>query len=350
MFTRKQQLVGLDIGSSTVKIVQLAEKDAGFKLMNVGVVPVPAGTVKEGRVMDPTALVLCVKRLTKNLKVKEKSVASAVSGYEVMIKRLELPVMTEEELNSRMQTELRQYIPYSLEEVDVDYEILGISRERTTNMDVLLVAAKKDSIRDYVNVVESCGLDVRVLDVDYFALNNALEMTEGFKEECLALIDIGSHKALMCISVRGVPVFTRGLAIGGEQITERISEQLKVSMEDAERIKLGGPVPEGGEKELEQVFVSVVQNWVGECKRAVDFYQSNYPDNKLKKIYLSGGSSRLPGLEQVFREHMDVAVSLFNPLDHVRWDEKEFDAEYLNYLGPQMAIPLGLALRKTKEK
>ncbi len=350
MFNRKQQLVGLDIGSSYVKIVQLAEKGAEFKLLNLGVVPLPSGTVKEGRVLNSEALVQCVKVLTKNLKVKEKKVASAVSGYEVMIKKLEIPVMTEEELNARMQTELRQYIPYSLEEVDVDYEILGISKERSGNMDVLLVAAKKESIRDYVSAVEACGLNVHVLDVDYFALNNALEMTQGFREDCLALIDIGSHKALMCIAVQGVPVFTRGLAIGGEQITEQISEQLKVTLEEAERLKLGDASLGISTAELERVFVSVIQSWVGECKRAIDFYHSNYPDNGLKKIYLSGGSCRLPGLEQVFREHMDVEVSIFNPLEHIQWDSNGFDGDYLNYIGPQMAIPLGLALRKTKEK
>ncbi len=350
MFTRKQQLVGLDIGTSYVKIVHLTEKGAGFKLVNIGVVPVPAGTVKEGRVLDPLALVQCVKKLTKNLKMKEKKVASAISGYEVMIKRLEMPVMTENELSERMKTELRQYIPYSLEEVDVDYEILGITRERNNNMDVLLVAAKKEPIREYVNVLESCGFDVRVLDVDYFALSNAVEVTRGFGEDCVALIDIGSHKALMCIAVHGAPIFTRGLTIGGEQITEQISDQLKVTLEQAEQIKLGDTSSGVPEEELEKIFVAVVQNWIGECKRALDFYQSNYPDDRVKQIYLSGGASRIPGLEDVFREHLNIEVSIFNPLDYIEWDVGNFDGEYLACIGPQMAIPMGLALRKTKEK
>ncbi|GLI33190.1 type IV pilus assembly protein PilM [Desulforhabdus amnigena] len=350
MFGKKENIIGLDIGSHAIKIIQLEERDSNLKLLNLGVIPIPKEAFGEGRMTRPELVGQCIQRLASNLKIKDKIVSCAVSGYEVMIKKLELPMMTEDELGSRMQTELRQYIPYNIEEVDVDYQILGLAKERLNYMDVLLVAAKKESIREYVGLLESAGFQTAVLDVDFFALCNVFEATYGFGEESIVLLDIGANKALMNIINRGIPVFTRGLSIGGNQITERIRQTFRNSYNEAERIKLGELTEDVSKKELEEIFTSIVRNWVAECKRAIDFYYSNYPENKIEKVFLSGGSCTIPGLERVFQENTGVAVEVFNPLTKVSSDPKTFDPEYLDQIGPQMAISLGLALRKTKEK
>lgn len=349
MFGKKENLLGLDIGTHSVKLIQLDAKSTGLRLVNFGLAPLPDEAFDEGRVNRPGLIADTIKRLAAHLKIKGKSVAVSISGYEVMIKKIELPAMTELELDNRMHAELGQYIPYNIEEVDVDYQVMAPVKERPNQMEVLLVAAKKESVNDFVGLVKSSGMDPVVVDVDFYALSNAFETTYGFGKESVALLDIGSNKAIMSIIANGVPVFTRGISIGGNQINERIREQLGASPADAERIKLGELSDSVPSQELEDIFISVVQSWVGESRRAIDFYYSNYPDRKIDKLYISGGSCRLPGLDRVLQETLDVKVEIFNPLSRLEFDSQAFDGEYIDYIGPQMAIALGLALRKTKE-
>jgi type IV pilus assembly protein PilM len=351
MFRKKENLVGLDVGSSYIKMVQVEAHNTSIRLLNLGLIPLPAEAFQEGRLKKSEPVVAAIQQLAGHLKIKEKLVAASIPGYEVMIKKIGLPMMTEEELDSRMQVELGQYIPYNLDEVDVDYQILDISKDRSNFMDVLLVAAKKESINEYVEIIRVAGFEPAVVDVDFFALGNAFEATHGLGEENVALLDIGASKAILNIIHRGVPLFTRGITIGGDQITEPIQEHFRIPREEAEQIKLGGASEKYPVKELEEVFVSTVRNWVSEFKRAINFFYTNFPDSRVTKIFLSGGSSRIPGLDNVFRENMDaeVEVTIFNPLKHLIYDTKVFDAAYLDYLGPQMAISLGLALRKMKK-
>jgi len=350
MFGKKENIVGLDIGSHSIKMVQVSAKNGSLKLLNLGVASVPREAFAEGRVSKADQVAKCIQQLAGHLKIKDKLVATSISGYEVMIKKIELPMMTEAELENRMQVELGQYIPYNIEEVDVDYQIMDLVKERPNYMDVLLVAAKKESVNDYVSLIRMAGLDPVVVDVDFFALSNAYEAVYGLQEENLVLLDIGANKSIMNITSKGIPIFTRGISIGGNQITQRVLDQFKVAAEEAERLKLGDASGKGSVRDLEDIYVSVVQNWVNEFQRAIDFYYSNFPELKISRIFLSGGSSRIPGLNQLFRESLEVPVELFNPLSHLEYDSKVFDSAYLDYVGPQMAISLGLALRKAKLK
>ncbi len=350
MFAKKENLVGLDIGSHCVKATQVKFKDGTLKLSNLGLIPVSREAFSEGRVNKPDLIVNSIRLLTNHLKVKDKLVSASISGYEVMIKKIELPTMSEEELDSRMHSELGQYIPYNIEEVDVDYQVVDVAKDRPNYMEVLLVAAKKESINDYVSLIRQAGFETEVVDVDFFALSNAFEATYGLGEGNIALIDIGANKGIMNIVAKGVPIFTRGISIGGAQITEGIKDYFKITFEEAERLKLGEVSESFPIKEVEGVFISVTRNWVSECRRAIDFFYSNYPDKGIEKIYLSGGSCRIPGLDKLFRDNVEIDVEIFNPFSRIECDPKIFDPEYVDFIGPQMAISLGLALRKTKEK
>jgi type IV pilus assembly protein PilM len=345
-----ENLVGLDIGSHAVKLVQLKAKDNAVRLSNLGLAPLPREAFTEGRITKPELVANSIRQLTSHLKLKEKAAAISISGYEVMIKKIELPTMSEEELANRMQSELGQYIPYNIEEVDVDYQVMDMAQNRPNFMEVLLVAAKKESVSEYTALLRMAGLDTYVVDVDFFALGNAFETTYGFGEENVALLDIGATKSVMNIANKGAPVFTRGISIGGGQITDNIKDAFRLSPEDAERVKLGEAVESVPQEDLEDIFVSTIRNWVNEFRRAIDFYYNNYPDKRIEKIFLSGGSCRIPGLDRVFQENMEIPVEIFNPLSRIQYDSKQFDPSYIDYIGPQMAISLGLALRKTKEK
>lgn len=350
MFKKKGNLVGLDIGSHSVKVMQLKSRDTGLALLGFGLATFPKEPVSEGGVTKLENVASVVQGLVRHLAIKEKSVAASVSGHEVISKKVDVPVMTDAELENRMHYELGHYIPYSINEVDVDYQILEVAKDRANYMEVLLVAAKKETVNDRVNLIKLCDLQPMVIDVDYFALSNAFEATHGFGEKNIVLIDIGASKAIMNIICRGFPVFTRGISIGGRQITEKIEEQFGGSPEDAERIKLGELPSTLPLEELKEIFVAVVGNWVSECRKAINLFHTNFPENKIEEIYLSGGSCRIPGLDKVFEENLGAAVNIFNPVARLEYDPQVFDPAYIDHIGPQMAISLGLALRKAREK
>ncbi|MFP5211934.1 MAG: type IV pilus biogenesis protein PilM, partial [Acidobacteriota bacterium] len=173
-----------------IKVVQLDVKSSTPMLANLGMIPIPKDAFAEGRISKPELIAGAVQQLLTNLKIKTRQVAASISGYEVMIKKIDLPTMSEEDLDNRMQTELGQYIPYNIEEVGVDYQILGMSKDRASHMEVLLVAAKKESINDFLGLLKLCGLDAAIVDVDFFALGNAFEAARGAEPESVALIDI----------------------------------------------------------------------------------------------------------------------------------------------------------------
>ncbi len=348
--SKSGNLVGLDIGTHSVKLVQVQTGNGKPKLVSMGVAPLDRDMFSEGRVAQPEQIAGVIRQLADHLKVKQKTVAVSVSGYDVMIKKIELPTMTEEELETKMHSELGQYIPYNVDEVDIDYQVLDVAKDRPNYMEVLLVAAKKESIADFNSLLKMGGFDPYVVDVDFFALGNAFEATYESGEEITALLDIGAHKSVMNIIQKGVPILTRSISIGGNQATENIKDAFNISFPEAEKAKLGEFADRFPRAELEEVFVSTVSNWVNECSRAVDFYYNNYPDKKIDRLLLCGGSSRLPELDKVFQEKMEIPVEIFNPLARLQFDSKHFDPEYIEYIGPQMAISLGLALRKSKEK
>ena len=351
LFSKVENLVGLDIGSHSVKLMQANIVNVKPRLVSMGIAPLPRDAFVEGRAAKPELVAEAIRLLASHLGIKQKTVAISISGYDVMFKKIPLPTMTEDELDERMHSELGQYIPYGIDEVDVDYQIIDVSKDRPNFMDVLLVAAKKESVSDFTNLLKLSGFDPLVVDVDFFALSNSFEASYGFGEERIALLDIGANKSAMNVAHKGVPIFTRSISIGGNQITDNIKDAFNISFEEAESVKLGetaeGKYPV---HDLEEIFVSTVSGWVTECRRVVDFYYHNYPEQNIDALYLSGGSCRIPGLDKVLREHLEIPVEIFNPISRIQYDVKQFDPAYVDYIGPQMAISLGLALRKTKEK
>ena len=350
LFSKSENLIGLDVGSHSVKLMQADTGNVTPRLLTMGIAPLPREAFIEGRLAKPEGVADAIRLLANHLKIKRRGVAVSISGYDVMIKKIELPTMTEDELAVRMHSELGQYIPYNIDEVDVDYQVIDVSKNRPNFMDVLLVAAKKESITDFNTLLKLSGFDAFVVDVDFFALSNSFEVTYGFGDERVALLDIGANKSIMNIAYKGLPVFTRSISIGGNQLTDTIKDFFNISAEEAESVKLGESVGKYPMRDLEEIFVSTITGWVTECRRAVDFYYHNYPEEKIAALYLSGGSCRIPGLDKVLREHLDIPVEIFNPISRIQYEVKHFDPAYVDYIGPQMAICLGLALRKTKEK
>jgi len=348
---RSKSIVGLDIGSSTVKAVEIHRRGADFDLSNLGVAPVPPDAIVQGAFLNSAAIVDSIKEAIERGKIKTKSVAAAVSGHSVIVKKVALPSMTREELEEQIRWEAEQYIPFDVNEVNLDFQILDTS-DIEGQMDVILVAAKKDLIDDYVQVITEAGLTPSVIDVAAFAVENTFESNHEVKpEEVVALVNIGAQVVNINILRGGVPSFTRDITTAGNQYTEEIQKALSISFEEAERIKLGSQDQSSNQEvvpqEVEQAMRSVTETVVGEISRSLDFFAATTSDMRIERVMLSGGGSKVAGLHAQFQEHVGLPVERLNPLARML-PSSRFETEYLDELAPTLGVGVGLAMRRAE--
>ncbi len=345
----KQSLVGLDIGSSSVKAIELVVKDRKFDLKNLGIAKLPPEAIVQGAFLNSGAIVDAIKEAFDIGKIKGKEVAAAISGHSVIVKKVSLPTMTREELEQQIQWEAEQYIPFDVNEVNLDFQILD-SVDTEGQMDVLLVAAKKDLIDDYMQVIIEAGLTPGVIDVAAFAVENAYEMNyDARSDEVVALVNVGAQVVNINIVENGIPAFTRDITTGGNQYTEEVQKSLSISFEEAERIKLGGQGADQNQEvvpqEVEEAIRSVTDSVVGEIARSLDFFTATSAESRIARVLLSGGGSKVAGFDKVFEERTGLDVELMNPLARMT-PSRSFDASYLEDVGPSLGVGIGLAMRK----
>jgi type IV pilus assembly protein PilM len=361
--TKKNQLVGLDIGSHTIKLVEIEDTKKGRILKNFGIIGLPQDAIVEGAIKEMEIVSSAIKTLYKNLRIKNKNVVTSISGYSVIVKKISIQKRGEAELDASIQDEAEQYIPFDINDVNLDYEILTPPGEEGAEkkvegdkgdkglMDVMLVAAKKDIVEDYVSLLHLTGLSPAILDVDAFALQNAFELSAENISGCYALVNVGAEELGINAIKNGVSIFTRDSSYGGYQINEAIMSKFDLSYEEAEKIKLGGTKIDHKDKgALEEIFTSVISGWVNEIKRALDFLATTYPDESIEKIVLSGGSCRFPGFQKYLELETEIPVVELNPFGNLQVNDKMFDPKYLTYMAAQAAIAVGLALRSVGDK
>ncbi len=341
--------MGLDIGSSSVKLVQLKESKKGIQLANFSMAPLPSEAIVDGALMNATAVVDTIQGMISTQKLKTREVAVSISGHSVIIKKISLPTMTSDELDESIKWEAEQYIPFDVNDVYLDYQILQ-SRPEQGQMDVLLVAAKKDIVDEYTGIVREAGLDPVVVDVDCFTIQNCFEANYGFPPgEAVVLIDIGAATININVVSNGITTFTRDISMGGNQFTEEIQKQLNVSYDEAEAYKLGGErgvdadsvVPQ----EVERVMTAVSDSMASEIHRSLDFYMATSSDGRMSRVYLSGGTAKVPSLARTVENRVGVAVEQVDPFKNVQIDPKTFNLDYINEVRPLAAVAVGLGLR-----
>ena len=344
-----RSVVGLDVGSSAIKAVELTMKgrSGGFELSHLGVADVPAEAIVQGAFLNASAITEAIREAVDNGKIKTKNVAAAVSGHSVIVKKVSLPAMSREELDEQIRWEAEQYIPFDVNEVNLDFQVLGGGNDEG-QMEVLLVAAKKDLIDDYVQVIHEAGLVPVAIDVAAFAVENAFEANyEASPGQTVALVNIGAQVVNINIVSNGVPCFTRDITTAGNQYTEEIQKALSISFSEAERIKLGGRRTDSQDvvpHEVEQAVQSVTETVIGEISRSLDFYGATSADNRIEKVYLAGGASKVSGFAKAFHERTGLAVAQLNPLSRMI-PSNRFEADYLDDLAPSLGVGVGLALR-----
>jgi len=348
---KKTDLVGLDIGASSIKAIQLKRAGRGFELMHLGIAPLPPETIVDGVIMDANAVVSAVNQIYAENAIKTKEVAVAVSGHSVIVKKIRMTQMKEEELRQSIQWEAEQYIPFAIEDVNIDFQIIGAPTSESQEMEVLLVAVKKDIVNDYQNIITTAGLNTMVVDVDAFALENAYTISYEIKpDEVVALVNLGAAVMTINILKNGISTFTRDSVIGGNRYTEAIQKGLALSYDQAEKLKMGQEVEGHGFEEAQSIITEVNGELVGEIRRSLDFFRSSSQDEHIHKLLLSGGSARLPGLLEFLSQSLEIPGEIANPLRNIKADPKRFDPEYLEFIAPQTAISVGLALRQPGDK
>jgi type IV pilus assembly protein PilM len=342
---RKKDLLGLDIGSNSIKAVEFDWKKTP-KLKNYGKIALPPEAIVDGALMDSASIVDSIRSLVEGLKIKTKNVAVSVSGHSVYTKAITVPVTPEDQLEQTIIWEAGRQIPFDIEDVKLDYQILD-EPAKADQMSVLLVAAKKEMIDDYKAVIEEAGLFPAIVDVDVFAIENAFNLNyESTLEEVIALVNIGASVMNINILKGGISAFTRDVSMGGRQITEEIQKRLKMTYEEAEAIKIREKDAGSQNAEIEQIIQSMVEPLAQEVRRSWDFFQATSAGEDVKKIYLSGGCAKIQMLPSMIEEKMDTPVEVFNPFTKVDFNPDVFDPEYLKQVAPLAAVAVGLALRR----
>ncbi len=350
LFAKKKDLMGIDVGSTSIKLVQLKEVKGGYELESLGLVPLPPEAIVDNTLMDNSTVVETIKELVTRLaqrKVREAS--SSISGNSVIIRKIVMNASTPEEVETEIQWEAEQYIPFDINDVNIDCQILGNDENDPSKMHVLLVASKKDIVNDYQAVFAEAGVKLVVLDVDAFAVQNAFEMNyETDPEEVYALINIGASMMNLNVVRAGMSLFIRDVQLGGSLYTEDIQKKMGVSFEEAERMKV--MITESSSEDLLESINRINETIAYEIRRSLDFYNSNALEGKIGRVFLSGGAAKTLNLATAISEKLSLPVELFNPLARIKWDSKRFDPGFLTEVAPLMTVALGLAARRLGDK
>ena len=340
---KSRQLVGLDIGSSSIKAVELKASKSGYELVSFGSEHLAPDTVVDGAIMDAPQVANAISKIFDAQRVKTKNVATSVSGHSVIVKRVPLPLMTEDELYDRIPSEASQHIPFDIADVNLSYQLL---ESMDSQMDVLLVAVKKDKILNHTNVLAQAGKTPLVVDIDAFALQNCFEVNyEPDAGQTIALLNIGASVMNINIVRGGVPLFTRDVSVGGNQYTDALQKELDLSFEDAERLKKGDSLPSVTDEQKQQILRSVSDILTLEIQKTFDFFRATASGENIQRIVVAGGTARVPGLVDLLREEFAMPVEELNPFRRVLVNSGKHSDDQIREMSPRLAIAVGLALR-----
>lgn len=348
--SRQDELIGLDIGSHSIKLVDLVESKGGYRLKQYAWAPLPADVIVDGTVMDSGSIIEVVRDMISQKKIRKDKVALSISGFSVIIKQVTVSYMSEEELEESIQWEAAQYIPFDMEEVNIDFQILGENRDNADLMDVLLVAAKKEIIKDYQTLMTESGLETHIIDVDSFAVETMYENLFGIQDdEVVALINIGANTINFNITKGPISLLTRDVSMGGKQVTEEIQKQYNLQYEEAEMLKTT-PEQWSAYDNFDRLIQNACDMFATEIQRSLDFFYANFPDEQIRRLGLCGGAAKTTDLLDHIEKRVGIQTVLINPFERISFSSREFDEEDLNTVGPIFAVGVGLAMRKVGDQ
>jgi len=342
--------IGLDIGSSYIKAVKLKEVKGGYELEHFKVHSLPPELIVDGSIIDSLRLVDSLKEMIRTAGIKTKNAVISISGHSsVIIKRISLPEMTEEELSESIKFEAEQYVPFDIEDVNLDFQIIG-PKDEPGQMDVILVAVKKDIINEYISVVKEAGLNPIIVDIDSFALENMYGTNyEVETDRNVALLNIGASTINMSILKGGISVFTRDSSLGSNLHTEALQREFNLSYENAEKLKRGEAVENVSPGDAHAVIESASEEILNEIIRSFDYYRSTTVHEDISEVILSGGCALISNFASMIAERSGVETRIAEPFKNIIIPKK-FDMTEIEEIAPMMAVAVGLALRKLGDR
>ena len=349
-FTKSKSIVGLDIGSFALKLVELKAKKKGpetrYELVSIGYEPVPYQSIVEGSIMDSMAVAEAIQHVFYDSKTKTGRIAFNVSGSSVIVKRIDVQRLNPDEMHEHILWEARPHIPFTPDEVNIDYEIIESADLPPDQVAVILAAVRKEKLNDYLNVITSASKNADIVDLDSFAvLNSVLLNYELYRDKVLAIINIGASITNVIISKAGHPAFVRDIAFGGNQFTDLIQKELNLKYEKAEAVKKGRSVEGISSAAVKPIINIALNDLRNEVKKTFEFYRSNTTEGRIDNIMLSGGSANLEAITDFFSQEFDIPVEVVNPFNNIDINYKKFDLNFIKDMAPVYTVAVGLALR-----
>lgn len=343
----KKKVLGLDIGTTSIKIAELDVSRGGVALLAFGIAPTPPESFVGGDLADSQAISQAIRELVLKIKTKRKSISTGLGGTSVIVKRISIPKMDEKLVAEQIRWEAEQYIPYDINEVNLGYEILKTtSTSNNENMDLLLVAAVQSHVFKYTEAVVAAGLNLTVLDVSGFALANCFKKNYGdMAGQSVALLNIGAGATTMVVLENSEVVFCRDIPVGGLNYTLDLQKGLNVTQEEAEAIKLGVSSGQAVPSEAEKILQSSHELIREEIKASFDFFLNTAKSQKITRCFVTGGGAKVSGF--VSQISKIVPSEKFDPFFGIKVNAKDFSAEYINQVRDFAAVAVGLGLRET---
>jgi len=354
IFNKKGHLVGLDIGTSLIKVAELKSSGKGPVLNKFGILPIRPGLIEDGQIIEMSELVQAIQTLFKTHNIKSKNIAISTGGSSVVVKTITMPstsASSEHTLLESIRFEAEQYIPYDIDDMNVDFQITGDSDANADQMNVLLVAVKKDLVASYIELTDQAGLNAQVIDVDSFAFQNIFEAaTHGSSDGMTMLIDVGSHKTSLNIIKDSNSLMMRDSSSGLGQIWEEIASEVNCTLEDAIKIFSGADKQSMPADTLDEMCQNFAKMWCMEIQNIVKTFQSKSTQGKIDRVFVTGGGALINGFIESLSEGLSVPVSIFNPFEGIVVNPNKFSESLINEWAPFAPIALGLALRKVDDK
>jgi len=348
LFGRKQSLVGLDIGSHTIKAVELEpQNNRGRRLVHWGISPPLAEAIVDGEIMDRQLVTDAISNLFESREIKSRHVVAAVSGRAVIVKKILMNRLSAEDAQQAVYWEAEQHVPYDINDVSLDFEILGPAPNDPKQMQVLLVAAKKDMVLSFSDLIREAGLQPLIVDVDSFAAQNALEANYDFgPTEVVAILNIGSEITNIDITRAGVPYFTKDLQLGGNTFVEAAQRKFSLSQSEAAAVVRG----ETSGFEVVPVVEQACEGLALALERAQAYLRTAGEAGSVTRIMLCGGSALTPGIADFLSRRFNVTAEVANPLSRIGYDPALFAGQEVMKVAPLLTVGIGLALRRLGDK
>jgi len=348
IFGKKPSLVGLDIGSHAIKAVELElQPNKSYRLVRWGISPPLAEAIVDGEIMDRQLVTDAISNLFESRGIKQKQVVAAVSGRAVIVKKILMNRLSAEDAQQAVYWEAEQHVPYDINDVSLDFEILGPAPSDPKQMQVLLVAAKKDMVLSFSDLIREAGLNPLIVDVDSFAAQNALEANYDFgPDEVVASLNIGNEITNINITRAGIPYFTKDLQLGGSTFTEGAQRKFGISQAEAEGLVRG----ESAGHDLGPVLEQSCEALAVALERAQAYLRTAGEPGTVSRVMLCGGSALTPGLAEYLGRRIGVPAEIANPLIRVQYDPALFAGHDVNKVAPLLTVGIGLALRRLGDK